>query len=782
MYLVRHRRFCSGFLVGVVGAVLLAAASVPIVSAAQNSTAREVETVQVPNDLRAEEVGDFVARLNDAESRLLLMDYLRQDTTAGTGTDEAGLTGLLRRFNESSIRLGEARQAMLEALSNAGTHFAVVLRNLTDNGGWPVLLKGIVILLAMLALGTMAEWAVGKRLLWAEPDARSTTAPSARARLAVVVMATSADLAGVLLFAFTSWLASLVFFDRFDPMRVFTLAVLATITVTRVVYVLARALLAPGRPELRLIEAPEPWARQLQHWLVAVFGVGALAYFGCALLKLLGLQDYLHRLLLILSDTIITGMLVYMVWRSRFAVADYLATTWAKGRGPFWEYGGGQSSASASEPISDVPAWHHYLGRSWHLLATVYLVVLWWFHTRDVALRSLEASNAAILSLLLLLAIPVVDGVLKTLLDAVQEASAARGLVLRARYGRTIRMVIRIAMLVWVLSAAAEAAGFALIGVVASPLGQRVGDALLDIGAAVIVAYVVWEFVRSAIDRHMPAEEGGGLVMGEEGGAGQATRAATLLPLLRSFILVVLVTMVTLITLSSLGVNIGPLLAGAGVVGLAVGFGSQKLVQDIVAGIFFLVDDAFRIGEYIEAGGMKGTVESISIRSMRLRHHLGAVQTLPYGEIQAVKNHSRDWATMKLEIRLPYDVDIEKVRKIIKKTGQKMLEHPEYGHHFLQPLKSQGVFRVEDSALIVRMKFTTVPNEQWVIRREAYRLVQEALEAAGIKYAHRQVVVTVPQQESSSPATAPAAGAAAGSAILEADQDAKSPPDSGEAR
>ncbi len=355
--------------------------------------------------------------------------------------------------------------------------------------------------------------------------------------------------------------------------------------------------------------------------------------------------------------------------------------------------------------------------------------------------------------------------------------------MLRARYGHTIRIVVRGAMVVWVIWAAAEAAGFAFLGVVASPLGQRVGDALLDVGVAVIIAYVVWEFVRGAIDRHMPANEEGGLVMGEEGGAGKATRAATLLPLLRSFILVVLVTMVTLITLSSLGVNIGPLLAGAGVVGLAVGFGSQKLVQDIVAGIFFLVDDAFRIGEYIEAGGMKGTVESISIRSMRLRHHLGAVQTLPYGEIQAVKNQSRDWATMKLEIRLPYDVNIEKVRKIIKKTGQRMLEHSEYGHHFLQPLKSQGVFRVEDSALIVRMKFTTVPNEQWVIRREAYRLVQEALEAEGIKYAHRQVVVTVPQEGSSpASATAPAAGAAAGAAVLEAEQEATTSPNAADAR
>jgi small-conductance mechanosensitive channel len=205
--------------------------------------------------------------------------------------------------------------------------------------------------------------------------------------------------------------------------------------------------------------------------------------------------------------------------------------------------------------------------------------------------------------------------------------------------------------------------------------------------------------------------------------------------------------------------------AGASIVGLAIGFGSQKLVQDIVAGIFFLIDDAFRVGEYIEAGGMKGAVESISIRSMRLRHHLGAVQTLPYGEIQAVSNHSRDWATMKLEIRVPYDTDIEKVRKLIKRTGQAMRTDPVLGSHFLQPLKSQGVFRVEESALIIRMKFTAVPGEQWVIRREAYRRVRDALAAEGIVFAHREVTVRLPASEQAEkrPTLAAAAAAAAGS-------------------
>jgi len=143
---------------------------------------------------------------------------------------------------------------------------------------------------------------------------------------------------------------------------------------------------------------------------------------------------------------------------------------------------------------------------------------------------------------------------------------------------------------------------------------------------------------------------------------------------------------------------------------------------------------------------MRGTVEKLSVRSMRLRHHLGSVQTIPYGEIATVKNQSRDWVIMKLELRLPYNVDIEKVRKIIKKVGQEMLADEEIGPNMLQPLKSQGVMRVEESALIIRMKFTAKPGEQWIVRRVAYTRVRDALAAAGIEFAHREVKVRLPEE------------------------------------
>jgi small-conductance mechanosensitive channel len=154
-----------------------------------------------------------------------------------------------------------------------------------------------------------------------------------------------------------------------------------------------------------------------------------------------------------------------------------------------------------------------------------------------------------------------------------------------------------------------------------------------------------------------------------------------------------------------------------------------------------LIDDAFRKGEYVDIGQVKGVVEKISMRSFQLRHHLGALHTVPFGEIKQLTNYSRDWVMMKLPLRLTYDTDVEKVRKLIKKLGQQLLEDPVIGPMFMQPLKSQGVYAMEDSAMIVRVKFMTRPGDQFVTRKVIYSAIREIFEREGIHFAHREVTV-----------------------------------------
>jgi len=259
----------------------------------------------------------------------------------------------------------------------------------------------------------------------------------------------------------------------------------------------------------------------------------------------------------------------------------------------------------------------------------------------------------------------------------------------------------------------------------------------------IFVGYVVYHAFRIWIDNKIAEETGDEkeVELGDEGGGSSASRLATLLPLFRNFILILVVVTLLLIVLMELGINVGPLFAGAGIVGVAIGFGSQALVRDIFAGAFFLFDDAFRKGEYLDVGEVKGTVEKISVRSFQLRHHLGALHTIPFGELQVITNYSRDWVMMKLPLRVTYDTDVEKVRKLIKKLGQELLDDPVIGDNFIQPLKSQGVIEMQDSAMIIRVKFMTKPGDQWLVRKKVYEDIRALFEREGIKFAHREVTV-----------------------------------------
>ena len=301
---------------------------------------------------------------------------------------------------------------------------------------------------------------------------------------------------------------------------------------------------------------------------------------------------------------------------------------------------------------------------------------------------------------------------------------------------RFLRIVLVIASVLIVLAAW----GTDVFSLAESPTFYgKVTSVIVELIVAVLIADLIWTWAKTSIDRRLAEYKP------PEGpqAPGPEARMATLLPLLRVILLVTLVVMVGLSLLSSAGVNIAPLIAGAGVLGVAIGFGAQSLVKDIVSGIFFLIDDAFRIGEYIEIGNLRGVVEGMSIRSLRLRHHLGAVHTIPFGELTSLTNYSRDWVILRMEFRVPFETDIKLVKKLIKRIGAEMLEDPMYKDGFIQPLKSQGVRRMEEFNMVVGVKFMAKPGEQWVIRRDAYQKIVNAFEENGIRLAERNVKVQV---------------------------------------
>jgi small-conductance mechanosensitive channel len=212
-----------------------------------------------------------------------------------------------------------------------------------------------------------------------------------------------------------------------------------------------------------------------------------------------------------------------------------------------------------------------------------------------------------------------------------------------------------------------------------------------------------------------------------------------------------------MMALASLGIEIGPLIAGAGVAGLALGFGAQTLVRDVIGGMFYLLDDAFRVGEYIESGSYKGTVESFSLRSVKLRHHRGPLYTVPFGVLGAVKNMSRDWVVDKLTVSVDYNTDLDKVKKLIKQIGKTLAENPEIAPNILGPLKLQGIEQFSDYGIQLRMKLTARPGEQFVVRRLAYSQIKKVFDANGIKFASPTVQVAGEGVAASTAASAAAA-------------------------
>lgn len=179
---------------------------------------------------------------------------------------------------------------------------------------------------------------------------------------------------------------------------------------------------------------------------------------------------------------------------------------------------------------------------------------------------------------------------------------------------------------------------------------------LINVVVIALAADFGWSIIKALIERKLGIEAPHPVISDEEVPIldPQQARLHTLLPILQNILLASIIVMAVLMMLASLGIQIGPLIAGAGVVGVAVGFGAQTIVKDIISGVFFLLDDAFRVGEYISSGNYKGTVESFSLRSVKLRHHRGPLFTIPFGELGAVQNQSRDWVIDKFNITVGY--------------------------------------------------------------------------------------------------------------------------------
>ncbi|MDH3911148.1 MAG: mechanosensitive ion channel, partial [Rhodospirillales bacterium] len=269
--------------------------------------------------------------------------------------------------------------------------------------------------------------------------------------------------------------------------------------------------------------------------------------------------------------------------------------------------------------------------------------------------------------------------------------------------------------------------GLDIAGWLFSETGRVVAARLATILLILAGAWVVWEVVSSSVQRYLEDRD-------EAGGAKHlSARMRTLLPLFRNTVRVVLVVFVVLTVLSELGVNIAPLLAGAGVIGLAIGFGAQTLVKDVITGVFILLEETIAVGDVVTLGSNTGVVEGLTIRTVRLRDLTGTVHTVPFGDVTSVLNLTKDFSFAIIDVGVAYREDIDEVIEVLKQIGAEVQADETYGPLILEPLEVLGLDSFGDSSVNIRVRFKTLPIKQWMVRREFNRRMKRRFDELGIE-------------------------------------------------
>lgn len=584
---------------------------------------------------------------------------------------------------------------------------------------------GVTLILAFAAEYVVTRFVRSSRESGTHEGASSyEEAESLQEQLSILGRALGRDLAGLVAFGVVALVIVRILFvdenDHYLASSFFLFAVL----IARFASALLRFVLAPFEPKFRMVTTDDWTSKFIYYHLVGTAAVAGACLFVIAAMDLFsvgGTEPFTFW-----AGLFLYLMVIYVTWRARNGLTSIL-----KGK-----------DDRISPGLERMAVW-------WPPFSIGLIIFQYLSGQIARATNALDITPGGAVSVLAIIVIaPFLDTMMRGLVRHLVPPMKGEGPVAETAYLNTRHSYVRIGRIVLfaiLILVIGRLLGINLRSFAAAGLGTQIAAKGVGLLMILAVGYLIWELVNLLVNRRLVtdiSEEASetGQEQGEGYGAGKS-RMATVLPLIRMTLQVAVITITVLLVLSQLGINITPLLAGAGVLGLAIGFGAQTLVKDVVSGVFFLLDDAFRTGEYIDIGGTVGTVEKISVRSLQMRHPNGPVHIVPYGEIAKLTNHSRDYVIMKLKFTVPFDTDIDKVRKIFKKIGQEMMDNPALVDEFLQPFKSQGVAEVNDVGIVLRGKFMAKPGSQWVIRKEIYSRVQKAFEVNDIHFARREVRV-----------------------------------------
>ncbi|WP_426112062.1 mechanosensitive ion channel family protein [Pseudomonas sp. DSP3-2-2] len=263
--------------------------------------------------------------------------------------------------------------------------------------------------------------------------------------------------------------------------------------------------------------------------------------------------------------------------------------------------------------------------------------------------------------------------------------------------------------------------------------GHDISMKLINLAATLMFAWLVWILSDTAV-HHALTRSRKGLAN---------ARAQTMMPLIRNVLFIAIFIIALIVALANMGMNVTPLLAGAGVIGLAIGFGAQSLVADLITGLFIIIEDSLAIDDYVDVGGHLGTVEGLTIRTVRLRDIDGIVHTIPFSEIKSIQNYSREFGYAIFRIAIPSSMNIDDALKMIRDVGQKMRTDPLQRRNIWSPLEIQGVESFESGNAILRARFKTAPIKQWEVSRAFNLSLKRHLDEAGMDLATPRLSVQV---------------------------------------
>jgi len=502
------------------------------------------------------------------------------------------------------------------------------------------------------------------------------------------------------------WIASMAMVAAFRPDPIATLIALALVNahvMTAILSLVPVFLLAPTARGLRFVKTSDSAARNLHNTIATTIGVAAYGYFAAVAMGALGLPGHIYEFLLDLLGVVVAGLLALRVWQCRprpRKVEPAAETQTAIERSRSWIEG----------------VWH------WPVLAYIAFALLVWLIRGSDGIQFLARATISTAFIAAVIAVVVLGvrhlrGRLEVRTGRIHQRNASFGGRVKLYMHMVIWLILAAVTVIAVL-AVAETWGIPVMQWLATVGGERIIGSLISIAIITAVGLVAWELINFGIERLVRPDDH------TLEGMRRAARLRTLLPLFRQVSLGVLALFVVLISLSEIGIDIGPLIAGAGVVGIAVGFGAEATVKDMLGGVSALVEDTMAVGDVVAAGGKSGVVELMTLRAIRLRDFDGTLHTVPFSDITIVSNSTKDFAYAVFRVNVAYDADIAEVQKIITDIVKRMREDPEFKSRIWDDVELLGVDSFGDLALTVLARVKVGPGQQWAVTRRFQGLLK----------------------------------------------------------